>query len=80
MKTWSRDKTTHTILVAFNIQGETRQEAMEELAQELPVVDGVSAIECWWIAEDDRIDNSDEDSAVFVPKGKQIEAIFRLDN
>jgi hypothetical protein len=25
----------------------------------------------WWIAEDDRHDNSDNDSAVFVPPGMQ---------
>ena len=34
-------------------------------------------MECWWIAEDDRRDGSDNDSAVFVHPGKQMEA-YRL--
>jgi hypothetical protein len=36
-----------------------------------PESDGHETIDCWWIAEDDRIDGSDNDSAVFVPKGFQ---------
>jgi hypothetical protein len=28
-------------------------------------------IDCWWIAEDDREDGSDCDSAIFVPRGGQ---------
>jgi hypothetical protein len=30
-----------------------------------------SGIDCWWIAEDDRHDGSDNDSAIFVPQGSQ---------
>lgn len=30
-----------------------------------------SAIDSWWVAEDDREDGSDCDSAVFVPRGSQ---------
>ena len=30
-----------------------------------------TAIEEWWIAEDDRTDGSDNDSAIFVPRGSQ---------
>ncbi len=28
-------------------------------------------VEEWWIAEDDRHDGSDNDSAIFVPRGSQ---------
>lgn len=28
-------------------------------------------IEQWWIAEDDRTDGSDNDSAIFVPRGSK---------
>ena len=28
-------------------------------------------IDCWWVAEDDRTDGSDNDSAIFVPRGAQ---------
>src|SRR3954471_8578254 len=28
-------------------------------------------VDCWWIAEDDRTDGSDNDSATFVPRGAQ---------
>lgn len=28
-------------------------------------------VDCWWIAEDDRHDRSDNDSAIFVPRGAQ---------
>lgn len=28
-------------------------------------------VDCWWIAEDDRHDGSDNDSAIFVPRGSQ---------
>lgn len=28
-------------------------------------------IDSWWIAEDDRLDGSDNDSAVFCPRGAQ---------
>jgi hypothetical protein len=32
---------------------------------------GDSGIDCWWIAEDDRHDGSDNDSAIFIPRGAQ---------
>lgn len=35
-------------------------------------------IDCWWIAEDDRIDGSDNDSAIFVPWGAQADAASHL--
>lgn len=29
------------------------------------------SIDCWWVAEDDREDGSDCDSAIFIPRGAQ---------
>lgn len=75
----------HVILVAFAVEGEnlSRDEAAEVLLSELPRpgtkrfhrVGGPRAeIESWWQAEDDRIDGSDNDSAVFVRAGNQRKA------
>lgn len=63
----------HVILVAFQVEAETSEGAQQDLMRWLPKPgdpdrDGLS---CWWIAEDDRIDGSDNDSAIFVPKGCQ---------
>ena len=60
---------SHVILVAFEVEGEDRQEAMLDLMDELPRPG--APVVCWWVAEDDRIDNSDNDSAVFVHPGAQ---------
>lgn len=63
----------HTILAAFVIKGDSRQAAEEALHQLLPVptyADG-NQLDCWWIAEDERYDRSDNDSAVFCKKGVQ---------
>ena len=72
----------HTILVAFAVNGQTRAEAEQTLMGSLPnpESDCHETIDCWWIAEDDRTDGSDDDSAVFVPKGLQAdcEAVLRL--
>lgn len=57
----------HVILVAVNIAAPTRQEAVSSLGSFL------SGVPEWWVAEDDRTDGSDNDSAVFVPYGKQLE-------
>lgn len=32
-----------------------------------------AVIDSWWIAEDDRQDRSDNDSAIFVPRGAQMD-------
>lgn len=71
----------HTILVAFAVNGDTRESAQRALMQRLPdpESDCHAVIDCWWIAEDDRTDGSDDDSAVFVPMGMQawFEAVVR---
>lgn len=71
------DRTEHTFLVAITVDGAATREAAEYwLHDHLPQpgiefdVNGVT-VESWWVAEDDRRDRSDCDSAVFVPKGYQ---------
>lgn len=67
----------HVILVAFTIAAADRVNAHAYLEAELsriplghnPHVD--AHVESWWVAEDDRQDGSDNDSAVFVPMGMQ---------
>ena len=73
----------HIILVAFEVTAPSRAEAHEILTPLLPRPNGLpdpSPIECWWVAEDDRVDGSDNDSAVFVDPGKQHEASLLLAN
>ena len=72
---------THVILVAFQVEGDTRKDAHEQLFDYLPNHPSpktTPGLECWWVAEDDRLDNSDNDSAVFVTPGKQRIASFIL--
>jgi hypothetical protein len=70
----------HVILVAFTVEGgeSTRSEAMELVMNH---VGGIGeymrdnpTVTSWWIAEDDRIDGSDCDSAVFCHPGQQAAA------
>lgn len=67
----------HTILVAVTVEAPTREAAERYLHGQLPEpkrvwVDGaLGGVESWWIAEDDRKDGSDADSAVFVNPGSQ---------
>lgn len=67
----------HVILVAVSVVAETRESAelylhhrLPRPGDELPETGG-TYVESWWVAEDDRRDGSDNDSAVFVPKGTQ---------
>ena len=63
--------TEHVFLIAFTVRGGTRAEAEDYLHTRLPWVgrrgDESIEITSWWVAEDDRRDGSDNDSAVFVP-------------
>lgn len=78
----------HVVLVAFTVTGaENRREAEGVLSRALrpvrtvdPVdmVDGRPIVDSWWIAEDDRNDGSDNDSAVFVHPGSQAKAAVLL--
>ena len=68
------DDDEHTILVAFTVYAPTWEQAQRLLMDRLPnpEADGPAVIDSWWIAEDERYDGSDNDSAVFVPMGKQL--------
>lgn len=62
----------HTILVAFTVHAPTVELAQQRLMVRLPGgVPDLNHVDSWWIAEDERYDGSDNDSAVFVPKGEQ---------
>jgi hypothetical protein len=67
-----------SILVSFAVWGDSDEDAQDRLMRSLPrpeSADGPeNGIDCWWIAEDQRFDGSDNDSAVFVKMGKQQEA------
>lgn len=66
------------VIVAFSVQAADDKTAQEQLMPHLPrpEVDlpGYPAVDCWWIAQDERYDRSDNDSAVFVKMGKEAEA------
>lgn len=71
---------THVFLVAVAIEGDmTREQAETSLHHALPRPNAhypspagtLATVECWWVAEDDRRDGSDNDSAVFVTPGNQ---------
>ena len=74
----------HTILVAFTVQGSNRDEAHRRLQAALISADTINptksynGITSWWVAEDDREDRSDNDSAVFVKPGAQATAVGYL--
>lgn len=63
----------HTFLMAFVTTGiNGRKEAEDTLTKALPrpESDATPWLECWWVAEDDRNDGSDCDSAQFVRYAK----------
>lgn len=57
----------HIIIVAYDVYGDTRAEAMDTLMAVLPKHEDHPSIDSWWIAEDDRRDRSDNDAAIFIP-------------
>lgn len=64
----------YTVLVAFEVEAESVEDAQDHLMQQVGIralrsSNPDSRIECWWIAEDERYDGSDLESAVFVPEG-----------
>ena len=69
-----------TILVAFSVAGAASREEAHRFLEVLIPKSGSTHdsgpgtrmyIESWWVAEDDRQDGSDNDSAVFVSPGNQ---------
>lgn len=69
----------HTFIIAVMMRDNTgthdRGDAEAALVALMPrpaaVDDHRISLEGWWVAEDDRLDPSDNDSAIFVPKGMQ---------
>lgn len=69
----------HVILVAFDIEALDRENAHLLLQLALKYnMGGVEPIQAWWVAEDDRHDGSDNDSAVFVNPGQAADASLIL--
>ena len=69
---------SNVILVAFDVTAPDRRQAQDVLKSGLQATrqgpgpfGAVQYVESWWIAEDDRTDGSDSDSAVFVNVGEQ---------
>lgn len=65
------------LMVAFDITADTAEQAHKWLQSKMPgcysnddVLQGIT-LDAWWIANDERFDGSDTDSAVFVTKGYQ---------
>ena len=68
----------HVILVAVVVDADSRKEAEEHLYTVMPNP-RKDEVDSWWVAEDERYDRSDNDSAVFVIPGLQDEARRLLD-
>lgn len=68
------------IMVAFDVTGPNAQTVHEWLHSQMPrteehyVPQGKINLDSWWVANDERYDRSDCDSAVFVNMGMQKEA------
>lgn len=65
------------LMVAFDIAGTDAKDVQTWLMDNMPPADKHYGdndeiyLDSWWIANDERFDGSDTDSAVFVKKGKQ---------
>jgi hypothetical protein len=71
----------HVILVAVNVLTEDdreRDHAERVLITALQDLREKPSIDSWWVAEDSRTDNSDAESAVFVPKTMSQEEATQL--
>ncbi len=68
--------TEHVILVAISVEAPSREAAHDLVHTAMAEVR--TGVESWWVAEDDRRDGSDNDSAVFVRQGFQREALHVL--
>lgn len=78
----SADQFHDVLLVAFDLTGPNAEVVHEWLHNQMPAVgdhlargenDGTVTVnlDSWWVANDERFDRSDNDSAVFVHKGSQ---------
>lgn len=72
------------LMVAFDLKGKSAYQVHTWLADQLPTLseesyDGEHVhLDDWWIANDERFNHDDRDSAVFVPKGNQEAARNKL--
>lgn len=65
------------LMVAFDITGRTAEQVHKWLQAQMPTPDSYPndvSLDSWWVANDERFDRSDNDSAVFVHKGYQEQA------
>jgi hypothetical protein len=72
------------LLVAFDLSGPNAEDTHRWLMDNMPAPgpggdNDEIYLDAWWVADDDRFDGSDTDSAVFVPKGHQEHARAILD-
>lgn len=67
------DGQEQVVLVAFGVTAPSSEAAQEHLTPRLQNVLG-HRVDEWWFAEDDRSDDNDNDSAVFVNQGCQEQA------
>lgn len=70
----------HVFLVAVTMEDPDREHAQARLMAYLPQPQGHYGLQSWWIAEDDRLDGSDNDSAIFCRKGWQDQALRHLND
>jgi hypothetical protein len=67
------DEREHVFMVALVVRGPHERASAEwQMHAGLASVMASEYIAEWWVCEDDRRDGSDNDSAVFVPKGTQV--------
>lgn len=84
-KVHSRTNDFHDVLlVAFDLRGISARDVHDTLTNLMPKADAFYGenedvyLDSWWVANDERFDGSDTDSAVFVSKGNQEEARILL--
>lgn len=68
-------KETLVVLVAIEVATDDWQAALNVVQAGMEDAIDHPRVEAWWIAEDERGDNSDNMSAVLVKKGTQDEAV-----
>lgn len=56
-------------MAAFSVYGNSQEDSQAKLIESLKLLNQMPHVDCWWIAEDERQDRSDNNSAVFVPYG-----------
>lgn len=72
------------LMVAFDIRGHSAEQVHRWLQSKMPACYGADdldqgiTLDAWWVANDERFDGSDTDSAVFVRRGEQSNARVKL--